>query len=127
MKLGAVTLFARDVDALARFYGGALGLNEVVDDSPRYRELDGGGARLGFAFQGAYALLDLTSESDPSGLRSVLTFDLPADALDDAVERAIASGARIVKLPYDTHFGARMAVLRDPEGNAFRLNAPGAA
>ena len=102
-------------------------LEDTVDDSPRYRELAGGGARLGFAFQGAYELLDLASERDPSGLRSVLTFDLAADALDGAVDQAVASGARLAKPPYATHFGARMAVLYDPEGNAFRLNESRAA
>jgi predicted enzyme related to lactoylglutathione lyase len=127
MKLGAVTLFARDVDALAGFYRDALALAETVDDSPRFRELAGGGARIGFAFQGAYDLLDLTDERDPSGLRSVLTFDLGADELDTAVERAVAYGAEIAKPTFATHYGSRMAVLRDPEGNAFRLNASGTA
>jgi predicted enzyme related to lactoylglutathione lyase len=127
MRLGAITLFARDVDALAQFYRDALGLGETVDDSPRYRELDGGGARVGFAFAGAYDLLDLTSERDPTGLRSVLTFDVAAERLDAAVERAVASGARVIKPPFTTHFGARMTVLVDPEGNAFRLNAARAA
>lgn len=127
MKLGAITLFARDLDALAGFYRSALGLDETVDDSPRYRELAGGGARIGFAFQGAYDLLDLAAERDPSGLRSVLTFDLGADELDGAVERAVANGAEIAKPAFATHYGSRMAVLRDPEGNAFRFNAAGAA
>ncbi|WP_448661961.1 VOC family protein [Sphingomonas sp. CJ20] len=127
VRLGAVTLFARDVDALAGFYQAALGLEAAVDDSPRYRELAGGGVRLGFAFQGAYDLLALDDARDPTGLRSVLTFDLAADLLDAAVARATNAGAVVAKPAYATHFGARMAVLRDPEGNAFRLNAVAAA
>lgn len=127
MKLGAVTLFAHDVDRLAGFYRAALGLNDAIDDSPRYRELDGGAARIGFAYLGAYDLLDLAGERDPVGLRSILTFDLAPDVLEESVERAVARGAILVKAPFATHFGARMAVLRDPEGNAFRLNAAGVA
>lgn len=124
MKLGAVTFFARDVDALAAFYAEALGLEPTVDDSPRYREVSGGGAKIGFAFSGAYDLLSLEDEADPRGLRTVITFALPdAAAMDGAVARAVGKGATVAKPPYETHFGQLMAVLRDPEGNAFRLNA----
>lgn len=124
MKLGVVTFFARDVDALATFYAEGLGLDHVVDDSPRYRELAGGGANIGFAFPGAYDLLALQDEKDPTGLRGVITFTLPdSAAMEEAVARAVAHGASIAKPPYETHFGRLMAVLRDPEGNAFRLNA----
>jgi predicted enzyme related to lactoylglutathione lyase len=124
VTLGAVTFFARDVDALAGFYAAALGLAPTVDDSPRYRELAGGGTRIGFAFPGAYDLLSLQDQADPSGLRSVLTFLIGgADGMEAAVARAVAAGATLVKPPYATHFGAWMAVLRDPEGNAFRLSA----
>jgi predicted enzyme related to lactoylglutathione lyase len=126
MKLGAITLFARDVTALAGFYRSALGLAETVDDAPRYCELSGGGARLGFAFQGAYDLLDLNDEREPSGLRSLLTFDLGPDELDAAVSCAVASGGQLVKPVFATHYGSRLAVLRDPEGNVFRLSATGA-
>jgi predicted enzyme related to lactoylglutathione lyase len=116
-------LFARDVDGLADFYASALGLEETVNDAPRYRELAGGGANIGFAFSGAYELLALDAESEPTGLRSVATFVLPHGAsMDAAVARAVEHGASVAKPPYDTHFGQRMAVLRDPEGNAFRLN-----
>jgi predicted enzyme related to lactoylglutathione lyase len=124
VTLGAVTFFARDVDALAGFYAAALGLAATVDDSPRYRELSGGGARIGFAFSGAYDLLSLQDQAEPSGLRSILTFLIGgADGMDAAVARAVGAGAILVKPPYATHFGAWMAVLRDPEGNAFRLSA----
>lgn len=128
MILGAVTFFAQDVDALAAFYAQAVGLAQTVDDSPRYRELSGGGARIGFAFSGAYALLALDEERAPTGLRTVLTFDIddPA-AFDAAVARAVNSGATLVKPPYETHFGQIMAVFRDPEGNAFRFSSALAA
>lgn len=121
MKLSAATFVAHDVDALAGFYGAALGLAETVDDSPRYRELDGGGARIGFASTAAYELLGLQDDADVSGLRSFLTFEVPEAGMEDAVAQAVGQGAALVKAPYRTHFGALLAVLRDPEGNAFRL------
>lgn len=124
MKLSTVTFFARDVDALAVFYREALGLEETVNDSPRYRELAGGGANIGFASTAAYELLALQDEADPTGLRGVVTFTLGGMAMDDAVERSVAAGGSVAKAPYETHFGSLMVVLRDPEGNAFRLTAP---
>lgn len=121
MKLSAATFVAHDVDALAGFYGAALGLAETVDDSPRYRELDGGGARIGFASTAVYELLGLQDDAEVSGLRSFLTFEVAEGELADAVAQAVEQGAALVKAPYRTHFGAMLAVLRDPEGNAFRL------
>jgi predicted enzyme related to lactoylglutathione lyase len=124
VTLATFTFFAQDVDALAGFYADTLGLAATVDDSPRYRELSDGVARIGFAFPGAYQLLDLDEEASPSGLRSIVTFRLPnSDAVEQVMARAVLAGAAVAKPPYATHFGQWMTVLRDPEGNAFRLSA----
>lgn len=124
-----VTLFARDVDRLAAFYMAALGLEEIEDSrSVRYREVSAPPIRIGFAYQGLYAMLDLADEADPRGARSVLTFDVGlADAVLPAVDRAVAAGATLRKAPFDTFFGQHQAVLQDPEGNILRLSAPVAA
>ena len=54
------------------------------------------------------------------GLRGVIPFTLDdARAMDGAVARAVSRGAVVAKAPYQTHFGQLMALLRDPEGNAF--------
>jgi uncharacterized glyoxalase superfamily protein PhnB len=37
--------------------------------------------------------------------------------------RAIASGADLLRDRIDTPFGQHQAILRDPEGNVFRLSA----
>lgn len=128
MKLSYVTFIARDVAALAQFYIDALGLEEVLASrDERYREVKAGGAMIGFAHQGAYAMLDMPNEADPTGTRSLVTF-----ALDDradvapAMTRALDCGATVVKPPFDTYFGRHLAVLRDPEGNIFRLAAAAA-
>lgn len=122
MKLSTVTLFAQDVDALASFYADALGLAGTVSDLPSFRQLSGGGAEIGFAFPGVYDLLDLQGEENPTGLRGCMTFALDADeAISDAIDRVVAHGGSIAKPPFRTHYGATLAVLRDPEGNAFRF------
>ncbi|GAA3128701.1 hypothetical protein GCM10017600_85220 [Streptosporangium carneum] len=39
------------------------------------------------------------------------------DAPDEVFARAVAAGARPVREPYDTDYGSRDFVVRDPEGN----------
>ncbi|CAN5265863.1 VOC family protein [soil metagenome] len=131
MKLIYVTFIARDVAKLAQFYIDGLGLEEVeASRDHRYREVKGDGVMIGFAHEGAYAMLDMAGDANPTGVRSLVTFDVGSKAaVQPAVERAVASGATLVKPPFDTFFGQHLAVLKDPEGNAFRLSAmvqPGA-
>lgn len=125
MRLSYLTFIARDVAALARFYADALGLQEVeASRDERYREVDAGGTMIGFASQDAYATLDLAEDAAPTGTRVLASFDVGApDAVHPAVERASAHGGTLVKAPFDTPFGQHLAVMRDPEGNVFRLTA----
>ena len=125
MRLTYVTFLARDVATLAQFYIDAFGLEEVLASrDERYREVTGGGCMIGFAHQGAYAMLDLADEANPTGIRSLVTFDVGGRGdVAPAVAKAQACGATLVKPAFDTFFGQHLAVLRDPEGNVFRLSA----
>ena len=125
MHLTYVTFLARSVDTLAEFYIDGLGFEEVVASrDPRYREVVAGTAKIGFAHQGAYTVLALEDEANPTGTRGVLTFDVGRRAdVQPAVDRALAHGATLVKPPFDTLFGQHLAVIRDPEGNVLRLGA----
>ncbi len=125
MRLTYVTFLARSVDTLAEFYVGGLGFEEVTASrDPRYREVKVGNTMIGFAHQGAYAMLALEGDANPTGTRGVLTFDVGRRAdVQPAVDRALANGATLVKPPFDTPFGQHLAVIRDPEGNVLRLAA----
>jgi len=124
MRLSYVTFIAQDVDLMAEFYIAALGLEEVAESRDhRYREVRGGGCMIGFAMAGVRAALNLP-EAQPTGTRALLTFQVDALAdLTDAVAKACAAGAELVRGAADTFFGQRQVVLRDPEGNVFRLSA----
>ena len=125
MRITYTTYFARDVDRLAEFYVDGLGLEEIAASrDARYREVIAGQIKLGFAYQGAYAMLDMADEAEPTGLRGVLTFDVgDVERVGPAVAKAVAVGASLVKPAHASFFGTWQAVLRDPEGNAFRLSA----
>jgi catechol 2,3-dioxygenase-like lactoylglutathione lyase family enzyme len=125
MNLTYVTFLAKDVAALAIFYIDALGLMEIEESRDhRYREVIGGGCKIGFAHEGAYETLGLADEANPTGFRSVLTFAVDSVAeVGPAVDAAVGKGANLVKPAFETFFGQYQAVLRDPEGNVFRISA----
>jgi predicted enzyme related to lactoylglutathione lyase len=123
--LSSVNIFARDLDSLVAFYAGLFGLREHLDQrGPIYRALDGSGTAIGFHAAEAYALLNLDEFRTTAGVKSLLTFEVAdQSAVARLTAEAVASGATVVKAPYDTFYGSRQSVLFDPEGNVFRINA----
>jgi predicted lactoylglutathione lyase len=59
------------------------------------------------------------------GGMGVLGLDLPSrEEVDDLYHRVIAAGYGSQQAPYDAFFGARFAVVEDPDGNAVGLKSP---
>lgn len=123
--LSYVSIFTRDVERLPSFYADVFGLQEVIGSrSDRYRELSMGAAKLGFPYVDAYQVLELADQSDPAGVRSMLTFATASiDEVNALTERAVGHGARLVKPGFNTAFGQYLSVVLDPEGNAIRISA----
>ena len=123
--LASVNLFARDLDGLVGFYAGLFDLSEAIEQrSPIFRSLDAGGVAIAFNGMAAYGLLNLEQPAAPVGPSFMLTFEVESHAaVDTLTKRATERGAVGVKPPYDTAYGSRQSVLRDPEGNVFRINA----
>jgi uncharacterized glyoxalase superfamily protein PhnB len=110
------TLRARDARALIGFLVEAFGFEEVVvhgsGDRVDHCQLawpPGGGIMLGSAGRGP---------DDPWALPPG-TFGayVVADDVDALHERAAKAGAEIVRAPFDTDYGSRDFMARDPEGN----------
>jgi len=127
-RLAYVNLFARDIVALSGFYAALFGFEEVLAHrSPIYRCLNAGGIELGFNDHKAYALLDLAArQPEPEQLVPVsayFTIELASvEAIAQTAARATSLGGSLLKPPYATYYNAWQAVLRDPEGNVFRIN-----
>ncbi|MBL7261953.1 VOC family protein [Paractinoplanes lichenicola] len=111
------TLRATDARALIRFLVDAFGFAEVVSygdgDRVDHAQLAGplgGGIMLGSASG--------RGDDDKWALEPG-TFGcyVVADDIDALHERAAKAGAEIVKPPYDTDYGSRDFIARDPEGN----------
>lgn len=124
-RLAYVNILARDIEALSRFYADVFDFAEIESHrSPIYRCLDARGLELGFNAPLAYELLNIAAPGEMrSGVAIYITFEMDSEeALESALQRAAALGARTLKPPYDTYYNARQCVLEDPEGNVFRLN-----
>lgn len=122
--LSYVNVFAQDIEALSGFYAQLFGFEEILAiRSPIFRGLDTGKSCIGFNAHEAYALLGLEQFADSTGARFLLNIDVASQAeVDRLVPLAVASGATLVKAPYQTYYHWYQAVLLDPEQNIFRIN-----
>ena len=122
--LSYVNVFTRDLDALPDFYRQVFGFAEVeAMRSPIFRGLRAGHCCIGFNAQAAYGLLGLADDANPSGVPFLLNIHVDPTAEVDATGRvAQAAGATLIKPPYRTYYDWYQAVLKDPEGNVFRIN-----
>jgi uncharacterized glyoxalase superfamily protein PhnB len=123
--LDQVNLVVKDMEAMAGFYR-RLGL-DVTDGAssewqPHHREARTAGADV-----------DLDSERFasswnrgwPGGSGVVLGFRLPTrDDVDRLYRELTAAGHVGQQEPYDAFWGARFAVVSDPENNAVALMSP---
>lgn len=124
--LSYVNIFARDLQKLAEFYRQLFDFEEIIESRTQYyRGFRCGTASLGISSLEAYELLDLTPMSG-LGENNLVTFDVehPSQILH-FVEAAQKLGGTLQKPPFETYYGWYQTIMRDPEGNALRLNYPG--
>jgi len=118
-----VNIFARDLLALSDYYQKLFELEEIIESrSEIYRGYSTGGCCLGFNSEEAYELLSLTNSNTQTD--SVLA-TFAASNREDVDARclyAVDLGGTLVKSPFETYYGWYQGVLRDPEGNPFRIN-----
>ena len=122
--LSYVNVFAQDIEALSGFYAQLFGFEEIqAIRSPIFRGLDTGKSCIGFNAPEAYQLLGLEQFAGSTGAKFLLNIDVTSQAeVDRLVPLAVASGATLVKAPYQTYYNWYQAVLLDPEQNIFRIN-----
>jgi catechol 2,3-dioxygenase-like lactoylglutathione lyase family enzyme len=126
MKLYGVHLFVRDMAASLAFYR-RLGLTFPADADRQLHvalELDGG-------FELSFATLALTRGYDPAfrepkgGSPNSLQFDVAARSDVDRIYAELTSAGYAGHLaPHDAFWGARYAVVDDPDGNVVGFQSP---
>ena len=118
--LDYTVIFARDMDAMRRFYGGVM-------QFPVYNEL---GDRW-IAYRVGASLLALTERGvlfddapTPKGALSLqLAFRVAPREVDECAEALKAAGVQIVSPPCDQPWGHRTVFFRDPDGNVLEIYA----
>tara|TARA_B110000914_G_scaffold133853_1_gene116998 strand:- start:95 stop:499 length:405 start_codon:yes stop_codon:yes gene_type:complete len=118
-----VTLFSKDFIGLSEFYRTVFDLNENEElRSDVFRGYMAGQCMVGFSALAAYEMLGLDPREKGDGDQTALTFSIEStEKLDNAVSESVKKGATIIKDPFTTYYHWYLAVLRDPDGNAFRL------
>jgi predicted enzyme related to lactoylglutathione lyase len=124
--LAYTNIYTADIDRLADFYSTLFDLDEYMESrSPIFRGFAAGGTSLGFSGPGAYELLGMEPQTTP-GDRVFQTFNAGSpEEVRILTVKAAQLGATIVLEPFQTYYGWYQSVLRDPDGNAFRINYPG--
>lgn len=127
--LNQVDLVVRDMDATVAFYR-ALGVE--IPDASIWRTATGahhvdvptaGGLFLHFDSPALAKAYDRGwREPSGSGTRNVLSFHVALrDEVDRIHEKLVGLGYRSAQPPYDAFWGARYAIVEDPDGNHIGL------
>lgn len=130
--LNQLDLVVRDVDASVAFYR-CLGLD--IPNTAIWRTASGAHhvdlhLPSGFTFHlNSIALTKHFDQGwpsrDASGTRAIVGFALPSrEAVDARYAQLIAAGYGGPQPPYDTFWGARYAIVEDPDGNHVGLMSP---
>jgi uncharacterized protein len=121
-RLTVVTLGARDLETLRRFYRG-LGWSTAIDLED-FAAFETEGAVLAlFPLDQLAADGNVPAAAPTEGLRGfslAISVDRPED-VDMTVNAARAAGARVTKEPTQAEWGGRTAYFADPEDNFWEV------
>jgi catechol 2,3-dioxygenase-like lactoylglutathione lyase family enzyme len=133
VRLDQVNIVVRDMEAMAAFYE-RLGLevgSSPPEWAPHHRSAGPGDPHEGPRPGGIDLDLDserfarVWNEGWPGGAGVVLGFRVPTrDDVDRRYEDLTAAGYEGQQEPYDAFWGARYAVVSDPDGNSVGLMSP---
>jgi catechol 2,3-dioxygenase-like lactoylglutathione lyase family enzyme len=107
MKMARVILFTGQIDAMSRFYGEVLGLNQVTNEKG-WREFAAGGARI--------ALHSGTSSPGRKGPKIVFH----AEDVAGMRENLVVRGAKFGKVRQGEFY---LCDGKDPDGNPIQLSS----
>ena len=128
MRLDQVNLVVRDVEVTRSFYS-RLGLDFGEEHDPVWAHHHVG------APHGEHAAIDVDLDStsfvqkwdagSPGGTGIVVGFKVDSrQEVDELVATLAAEGVPVQQEPFDAFWGARYAVLSDPDGNGVGIMSP---
>ncbi len=124
--LHMLNVVAADLAASLDFYR-RLGVEvpDVGDDEVHVELPQPGGFSLEIDAHGSARIWHAGFRADPAGVGVVLGFRLPSnDAVDERYAELTAAGYTGRQPPFDAFWGARYAIVADPDGNDVGLMGP---
>lgn len=112
-----LTIFARDIGESATFYGTTLGLRETYrfprDGDPMHVEFDAGGHTVAISSDAGLASHGMPTSSPGHPFE----LGLKVDDVDAAIADLRIKGVTVLREPFDSEAGNRVAYIADPDGN----------
>lgn len=113
-------LYARNMEAMRRFYGEVMGFKVNRELGPGWIEYRVGSCVLALTEHG----LMFNDEKTPAGaLSAQLAFRVAPSEVDACAEELVAKGVVMVSGPTDQPWAHRTAFFRDPDGNIVEIYA----
>jgi catechol 2,3-dioxygenase-like lactoylglutathione lyase family enzyme len=128
IRLDQVNLVVTDVEASRTFYA-RLGLDFGDEHDPVWSEhhvsaLHGDAAPIDVDLDSA-SFAHQWNAGWPGGPGAVLGFKVDTrQQVDDVVAELVTAGVTVQQEPYDAFWGARYAVVSDPDGNGVGIMSP---
>lgn len=122
--LNLLTLVVKDMEASVAFYR-RLGVT-VPDADPAWPDIHRGGTSGGISVDfDTDSFAPKWNAGHKPATTAVIGFQLPSrEAVDAAYNELTSAGHAGQQEPYDAFWGARYAVVEDPDGNAVGLMSP---
>src|SRR5438067_13795564 len=88
-------------------------------------EINGGTLMLSDEFPeyAQHGAINAPTPDNPASVATAIHFEKPSE-VNETFDRAVAAGCTSTMAPEDTFWNARFAMLRDPFGHRWMLNAP---
>jgi PhnB protein len=110
-------VISEDTDAEIAFLGAAFGARETPGS-----RMPGPDGRIGHVEVELGGSVIMLFDRDPSWPAAPAHLRVYVAAVHDAVDRAVAAGARVVTRPTELPFGERVARVRDPQGHLWWIH-----
>lgn len=126
--LKQLNLVARDFDASLEFYrrlGVEIPVTPAIEMGHAEAHQDNGFTLEVDNVASAGLWSAAWRKAEGSSSRAVIGFEMPTrDSVDERYDELIAAGYEGRQRPYDTFWGARYAIVADPDGNDVGLMSP---
>lgn len=128
VTLAKINIVAKDFERTLAFYRlVGLDIPDVRAEPPEYRHVTANNGDGSFAIDNEALARIYSAEWRGDGVKcsALITAQLASRAeVDEIYDRLVAAGHKPIQRPWDAFWGARYAIVSDPDGNSVGLESP---